>query len=196
MNPSIPNQPADLIDAHGRMVFGTAYRIVGNAEDAEDVMQDVFLKVLNDWNKKLNPENVRDWGAYLRVTTTRRAIDQLRRRRKVRQTSDGIEMIEAPALLNPRNQAIQGEQAGLLREALRQLPRRQAYVFTLHHIEAMSYEQIAAHTSMSVNGVGVILHRARGRLRSLLEKKMDWKPRIKSLHESGTQPSKEGSHVA
>ena len=96
----------ELVERHGRMVFATAYRILGVAEDAEDVLQDVFMKVLGNWRSRPNLDAVRDWGAWLRVAATRRAVDVLRRNRKREYSvGDNIE-------LTPENVV---EHRGLLR---------------------------------------------------------------------------------
>ena len=115
----------DLIDQYGKMVFSTAYRILGSAEDAEDALQEVFLKVLGKWNGSLKPDSVRDWGAYLRVVASRSAIDMLRRDRNwIQQIEEKMEEVAAPDQPNPRNIAIQHQKAKLLREALRKLRGR------------------------------------------------------------------------
>ena len=75
-----------LVEQFGELVFATVYRVLGNPDDAEDAFQDVFLKIVDFWNRRSNPETVSDWGAYLRVVATRAAID-LRRRRIQRNRS-------------------------------------------------------------------------------------------------------------
>ena len=69
---------AELVDRYGRMVFATAYRILGKADDAEDALQDAFLKLMGAWDRRLGSTTVQDWGAYLRVMATRSAINLLR----------------------------------------------------------------------------------------------------------------------
>lgn len=89
MKDDLTERVAELADRHGRMVFATAYRVLGRAEEAEDVLQEVFLKVLQSWNGRLKPDTVQDWGAYLRVTAARCAVDLLRR--KPKWENDGAE---------------------------------------------------------------------------------------------------------
>ena len=181
---------ARLIDQHGRMVFATAYRILGHPEDAQDVLQNVFLKVLARWNRRLKPHAIRDWGAYLRVAATRNAVDQLRRNRyRERNIGEDVETLQAPDRQNPRATAARREKARLLRQALRALPKREARVFALRHFEDLSYEQIAQHTGLSVNHVGVVLHRARERLRKTLE------PLLRPTGTSHAAPQQENKHV-
>ena len=189
-------QVEQLAHEHGRMVFATAYRILGNAEDAEDAQQEVFLKMLRTWNRSLKSDAIRDWGAFLRVVASRAAVDLLRRNRRGKQNKEersyaaGREELLALDRRNPRSEAIRHEQAKLLRQSLSALPKREACVFTLRYFEDFSYEQIAKHMGLSVSLVGVTLHRTRERLRKTLE------PLVSpdSQQDSG-KSNKESSHV-
>ena len=160
----------DLSERYGRMVYSTAYRILGNPQDSEDVLQEVFLKLLGGWSGNVKPDAVQNWGAYLRVTATRTAIDLLRRKPKEKQESwDHVREIEASGEPSPRRKASQKQKARFLRQALSQLPERDAKAFALRYFEDFSYDAIAEHLSVSVNQVGVILHRTRERLKEILE---------------------------
>ena len=161
---------AELAERHGRMVFATAYRILGNADDAEDAIQDVFLRLLSSRDGGWKPDSVRNWGAYLRVAATRAAVDLLRRRSKwIRSRRALSEEIE-DATVKPVDSLIARQaKAERLRQALAGLPKRDARVFVLRYVEDLSYQQIAVEMDLSVNQVGVILHRARRRLRDVLD---------------------------
>ena len=161
---------AELVAGHGQMVFATAYRILGNPDDAEDALQEVFLKLLGGWTGRPRlDEGVRNWGAYLRVAAIRAAIDLLHRRRG-RAATDLELAIDLPddTAPDPRRVAIQREHASHLRRALRRLPRREAHIFALRYFEECSYEEIAKALGLSVRKVGVLLYRARGRLRKIM----------------------------
>lgn len=160
---------AELIDQHGQMVFATAYRILGNPDDADDALQEVFLKMLGGWNGRLWPDAVRNWGGYLRVAAIRSAVDLLHRRRKRNRCELPLqEGLTDSASPNPHHAAMERERADQLRWALRALPKREAHVVALRYFEDQSYEQIADQMGLSVRKVGVLLFRARGRLRKLL----------------------------
>ena len=186
---------AQLVHEHGRMVFSTAYRILGNAQDAEDTLQEVFLKMLSRWNGSLKPGRVEDWGAYLRTAAARSAVDALRRRKSRKETpGEEIDILEAPPEQNPRSLAAQREKAGLLRRAVGALPKREARLFALRYFEDFSYEQIAARTGLSVSLVGVVLHRARARLQKTLEPFLS--PNLQQAGLRQVASPKEESHVA
>jgi len=171
-----------LADRYGRMVFGAAYRVLGNTEEAEDVQQEVFLKLLD---ARRGPESARNWGAYLKVMAINGAADLLRRRARQRwRTLETIENLPAPATQAPDRQAEQNQKAEILRQALASLPAREAAVFSLRTFEEMSYEEIAAQLDLKANQVGVILHRTRARLLALLEPLLALEPRKESTHVS------------
>lgn len=158
-----------MVEQHARMVFATAYRILGRADDAEDVLQDVFLKIVASKNGPALG-SIRDWGAYLRTMAARTAIDLVRhRQRPGRETISASRLDLVAGQEDPQRLAVQKHRAGQLRQALRELSARDALVFTLRYLEDMSYDQIAAQMDLSVNQIGVILHRTRKRLREILE---------------------------
>ncbi len=151
-----------LADRHGRMVFGVAWRVLGRVEDAEDVLQNVFLKVL-----KSGPfdDSIREWGAYLRVMATRMAIDALRRRRHgVPLDPEAFDELPDADESTPRDEAERNQKLDMLRQSLAVLPAQDAELFTLKYFEEMSYEALAQKFGISVNRVGVRLHRVRRRL--------------------------------
>jgi RNA polymerase sigma-70 factor (ECF subfamily) len=161
----------NLSERYGRMVFNTAYRVLGNTDDSEDVLQEVFLKLMKSQGRQTRPESIRDWGAYLRVTASRCAIDILRKKSRRREENwDYIDEIESPSE-NPRFAASENQKAVLLRHAISQLPEREAKLFALRYFEELTYDQIAEQMQINVNQVGVILHRSRDRIKELLQPK-------------------------
>jgi RNA polymerase sigma-70 factor (ECF subfamily) len=160
---------AELAERHGRMVFGTAYRVLGNPDDAEDALQDVFLRLLRTHGSERRPECVRDWGAYLRVAATRAAVDLLRRKSKWNRNHQPVHAEIEDGKLQPVDALITRQSmAERLRRGLARLPKRDAQVFVLRHVEGLRYEQIASEMGLTVSHVGVILHRAQRRLRDVL----------------------------
>jgi RNA polymerase sigma-70 factor, ECF subfamily len=154
-----------IVDEHGPFVFRLARRILGPGPDAEDVVQEVFLEVFRFWQKR-KVENL--VGLFRRIAT-HRALDRLRRRRR----TDPLNMIEVSDPSDgPLDKAVAGELAERLRNAISQLPDRQAVVFSLRYFDDRSYEQIAEILGIEPNAVGVALHKARIKLQSLLEEEV------------------------
>lgn len=152
---------------HGPLVWRTVYRLLGSrCGDVGDCFQETFLSALDASRRQV----VRNWPGLLQRIATARALDVLRRRKRdtiVRQNEVELEQ----AFTRDRDPSAGMQQAELqeqLREALTQLPPAQSDVFCLRHLNDMSYEEIASEMQMSVDNVGVTLHRAKARLRELL----------------------------
>ena len=150
-----------IVRAHGPAVFRLAWRILGQAADAEDVVQEVFLQVY----QMEQTEPVRWWPALLRRLTTCRALDRLRQRRAT-VPLDGLELPSAD--YGPDAVLAGKELAERLRKALAALPPREASVFCLRYFEDLSYREIADALRVQVGAVAAALHKARGRLEGLL----------------------------
>jgi RNA polymerase sigma-70 factor (ECF subfamily) len=158
----------EVVEQHGHVVWQTAYRLLGNHADACDCFQKVFLDAVQVSRR----QRVNQWPALLRQMATVRALDLLRDRYRRRSRSEPMAAAEEASANTPLpdQQAEAAELSDHLRQALTQLPDRQAEVFCLRWIEGMSYEEIAARLEIEANHVGVLLNRARTRLRQLLDR--------------------------
>jgi RNA polymerase sigma-70 factor (ECF subfamily) len=150
-----------IVREHGTVVFATAWRILGHAADAEDVVQEVFLQA----HQMQQGEAIRCWEALLRRLAACRALDRLRQRRAT-VPLDSLSI--ATSADNPEAIAVERELSGRLRQAIARLPRREATVFCLRYFDDLSYEQIAETLQIRVGAVATALHKARTRLETLL----------------------------
>lgn len=132
----------------------TAWRILGHAEDTEDVVQETLLEALRAWRRG----KIRNYGGFLRRVSTHRALDRLRQRRR---TAPLAEDIEGPGVEAPSQSAEVREMTERLRDLLAELPRRQAQVFSMRCFAEMSNPEIAAVLEVSVEAVAVAYHKAR-----------------------------------
>ena len=156
-----------IIEEHGPAVWQTAYRLLGNDADTADCYQETFVCAL----KLSRRQRIRNFPALLVRLATTRAIDQLRRKFRRERFSnnshnppDGSDNNHDPA------QYIQQQElADRLKTALVQLPPQEAQVFCLRYLNDMSYRQIANELSIKMSATGVILHRARTKLRQFFE---------------------------
>jgi RNA polymerase sigma-70 factor, ECF subfamily len=155
-----------IVAREGPSVWRTVYRIVGHRADAEDCFQETFLAALSVWRR----ESVAHPHALLQRMATARALDRLRRRYRRAARERGAADWEhlSDRGIDPSQLAESAELSARLREALGALPFRQAEAFCLFYLDGCDYQQIAAHLQGSVNAVGVLLHRARHRLKDLL----------------------------
>lgn len=131
---------AVFFDRYSRMVYSVALRVLNDAGEAEDVMQEIFIQV---WQ---NPGAfVAGWGSlggWLVVVTRNRAVDKLRRRRP----SDPVELFALPS---STNLALESERAFLMekiRAAMTKLPEEQRKSVELAFFEGLSHSEIAEKT--------------------------------------------------
>ena len=155
----------EILGREGPAVWRTVYRLLSNRADADECFQEVFLAALEVSRR----EEVGNWRALLQRLASVRSVDRLRercRRRSRERSADWNALAgnEPP----PSQGAEETELAQRLRDALAQIPTQQAESFCLHALEEWSYQEIAEQLSLPVNTVGVLLHRARKRLRELL----------------------------
>jgi RNA polymerase sigma-70 factor (ECF subfamily) len=150
-----------IVRENGPMVFGTAWRILGHAADTEDVVQEVFLEAY----RLRAAEVVRCWPALLRRLAACRALDRLRQRRPSL-SLNGLHLAVPNG--NPEATAIGKELAERLRQAVTELPQREATVFCLRYFDELSNQRIAEVLNIHPGAVGVALHKARAKLEALL----------------------------
>ena len=157
------DETAALAHDYGRLVFNAAYRVLGDAALAEDVQQDVFLKLV-----EARSDKVESWPAYLVASAVRGAIDQLRRQKRWGRLMRLWNTHEIDSAASAEQVGIASERSQRLRVALARLPRREAQCFSLRYIESLDIREIAQVLTLSENNVNVTLHRARRRLEAQL----------------------------
>src|SRR5580698_8243397 len=144
-------------DAHHALIFRVAYRMTGNAHDAEDVLQTVFLRLAARDAQSAGIENAE---SYLRRAAVHASLNLLELRSRKDIPLDGVP--------EPSGRGINsGEQRDLrevLRLAIARLDRRSAEMFALRFIEGHSNPEIAEMYGVSALVVAVTLHRARKQL--------------------------------
>ncbi len=160
------NDLEEIRSRHGPLVWNTVYRILRDYTESLDCYQDVFCEVLEGTPR----QDVENWPAYLRWLATRRAIDRLRtwQRRQSRFDSGDIALVQA-SNPGPSETAQLNELVELVRLELTNLPQRQAEAFWLNCVEQMTYEEVGGQLGIDTSTVGVLIHRARLRLRTVLK---------------------------
>jgi RNA polymerase sigma-70 factor (ECF subfamily) len=159
--------PPDALEAlfreHHGAVYRAAYRITGDAMDAEDVLQTVFTRLLR---REEQPDLSESAGSYLHRAAVNAALDLMRRRKRSRRVDleEVGETLEDRSDLGPERARGNRELKGRLREAMSRLSPRQAEIFTLRYLEGMGNLEIARLLGASQTSIAVLLHRARHRL--------------------------------
>ena len=149
-------------DHHG-LVFRTAYRITGNAADAEDVLQTVFLRMLR---RDQAARALERQESYFRRAAINVALDVVRSGKDARNVP--IEDVPPGDLPAGKQQPETRELRESLRSALARLNPREAEIFAMRFFEDLSNQEIARILGISQIHVAVILHRTRGRLQKEL----------------------------
>ncbi len=165
-----PTPDADLervFREHNRQVLRAAYRITGSAQDAEDVLQTVFLRLVRREGQMHLSETP---AYYLHRAAINAALDVVRSRQAARASAlDEVEPVLAtPASDSPESQRAGVEIRGRVRQALGRMSPRNAEIFALRYFEGYGNHEIAKMLGTSRSTINVILHRMRERLREEL----------------------------
>jgi len=152
----------DLVARHGRKVFGLAYRFTSRVDEAEDLTQEVFVKVYQTLERYRPGDG--PFGGWLMAVARNHAIDNYRRRKQERlRRSDDTEVLERmPA---PGEHPVAGlerqERARLVHSGLRALPPELRLPLVLCDLQGMAYDQIAAELRIPLGTVKSRINRAR-----------------------------------
>lgn len=151
---------------HSGAVYRAAYRITGNAMDAEDVLQTVFARLLN---RTEAPDLSEGAAGYLHRAAVNAALDLMRARKRAQSVDlDEAHDVAEDGAPGPDRRSHSRQLAQLLRGALANLSPRQAEVFTMRYLEGQSNQEISRMLGSSQTAIAVILHRARHRLQKEL----------------------------
>jgi RNA polymerase sigma-70 factor (ECF subfamily) len=161
------NDWAEIVEQHGPDVWRTAYRLLSDRDDASDCYQETFLQAV-EYSRR---QTVTRWPAVLRRMATARAIDLLRRRYRSDRRSESLSLlVDEPIGSGPAPDANAQLRESLeqLRQALVEIPTAQAEAFWLSEVEMLSHADIGGQLRIKSSQVAVLLHRAKQRLRKLL----------------------------
>lgn len=151
---------ARLVDRYASRLHAFAWRMLGDREEAEDVVQESFLRL---WKhaRRWKP-GVARFSTWLFQVAANLCRDRLRRRRE--HVADAVETLvdERP---ESSEQLRQQEHSAEVQRAVRDLPGRQREALLLSHYDGMGNLQVAQVMGVSVEAVESLLARARGRLR-------------------------------
>ena len=161
--PAAPDLPA-LVRDHSPLLYRVALSIVRNPAEAEDVVQDVFLRVLEKQNQLAAIAEVRAW--LVRITWNL-ALD---RRRRIR--PDQMDDAFAAGLLSaslPADQAVhEARRMAQVLAAIEHLPKKERQALLLSAMDELSTAELATVLGKTESGVRALLFRARTRLRQRL----------------------------
>lgn len=145
------NALGSLYDRYSRLVYGLAYKILGNSEEAEDITQEVFLTL---WRRDAYNPNRGSLSSFLTTMTRSRSIDKLRSRgTKLRFIQRWQAIVKNEAVVTPLEQASMGERSQLVRDALSQLPESERLILEIAYYEGLSQSEIAKRLNIPLGTV-------------------------------------------
>ncbi len=158
-----------ILPHYRRKVYSLAWSIVKDSAVADDVAQEVFVRV---WRSLPSFDGRASFSTWIYAITRNAAISSLRQRRQQVSLQDETVLAEAETVLAARAPEAQEErgaaEAERLSIALAELPEKQRQVVTLFYLQERSYDEVAEMLAMPLGTVKTLLHRARGRLAQAL----------------------------
>jgi RNA polymerase sigma-70 factor (ECF subfamily) len=167
-----------LVRQYQERVFATAYRLMGNRQDAEDMAQEVFLKVYRGIRELGAPATLTAWRYRITTTTCLDALTRQRRRPRTisltppdREGEGPAESRYAdPATLSPEDEVLRGELRHCLETALVQLDATTRAILVLRDVEGRAYQEIAETLTLGLSAAKMRIHRARLAFQQMLER--------------------------
>jgi RNA polymerase sigma-70 factor (ECF subfamily) len=160
-----------LVERHSRYLYQVAFRLVGHAPDAEDVVQETLLKAHRQLQRFEGRADVRTWLHRIAVNC---AIDHLRARRHLELAADPADLEAAvnrslAAPLPSPERIVQGRQIGAkVTEALGTLTALERAAFTLRHVEGLSIREIGEALGLKSEATKHSIFRAVRKMRAVL----------------------------
>lgn len=154
----------ELVNRYKKLVFNTAYRMMGNREEAEDVTQEAFIRIYNSLSR-YNPQY--KFSTWALKITTNLCLDNLRKRKGETLPIDEQFNI-CDEGLTPEEEYIRRENQKKVLDAINKLPDKYKEFIILFHHRNLSYQEIMDITGESLTIVKNRLYRARQMLKEYL----------------------------
>ena len=164
---------AELVELYKDKIYQVAYRLVGNAQEAEDVAQETFLRVYANLD---HYDPTYKFSTWVYRIATNLSIDQLRKRKQVYSIdkeapgADGIDWHDrlADQQPNPEEQTLTGELQLQVQQAINSLSPKYRAIMILRYIEDLSLQEISEVVKLPISTVKTRIHRGRESLKKKL----------------------------
>ncbi len=161
-----------LVQRHMHRVYSIVYRVVCNKEEAEDITQEVFVKVFNGLKKFEQQASFSSWLYRIATNSALDSLDKLKRQQKTVSpfafTKNKEQEEESDAFsfqpskdVGPEENALQRELRECIGRVLQQLDRQQSSLLIMRDFNDLSYDEIAASLKVKLSAVKMRIHRAR-----------------------------------
>ena len=162
----------ELYENNYEMVFRLAYRYSKSRQDAEDIMQDTFIKAFKNI-KRFDFNISTNFSSWIYQIGIRSALDHLRRnkKKKIGEAQSLSDLPSEPAARDssPEKSAIDSQAMTQVKEAMHMLSPKQRIIFDFRHLQHLDIKEIAGHLQCSESTVKKQLQRAVSKLREQLE---------------------------
>lgn len=163
----------EIVETRQSLVYNTVLGLLQNAEDAEDVTQEVFIKVFESIRQFKGESAFSTWLYRIAVTS---ALEFLRKKKRKKRFAFVSSLFgdnnqprhDPPDFVHPGIQLDNRENAKLLFMTIKKLPENQRVAFSLHKVEGLSYQEVAEVMETTVAAVESLIHRARQNLKKML----------------------------
>ena len=162
----LPEDFERIFQEHHGLVYRAAYRITGSSEDAEDVLQTLFLRLLR---RESAPDFRSNPKGYLHRAAVNIALDVIKLRKRTVPPDESLQD-ESLQIDGRTSEAAEAQQ--LVLAALAELSPKLAEIFVLKHVEGYGNREIAKLVGASRGAVAVMLFRARARLQKSIRKQI------------------------
>ncbi len=166
----------ELVEIHQRSVIGTVAKMLGSPTEAEDIAQQVFVRI---WKSASRYEPQAKFTTWLFTITRNLVFNEVRRRQRkptvsVQEREETTRrIVEDTHGSSPDEEVLHAELEAAVDRAIEALPEKQRLAVILRRYEDMPYEEIGKILSMSVPAVKSLLFRARTELKQSLRKYLD-----------------------
>ena len=168
---------AEIVDLYTDKLYHMSYRMTGNRQEAEDVVQDAFLRVFSNLDRYDENQKFSTW--IYRIATNL-CIDRLRKRKRVysldaesseHEGLDGYSMLPGDHR-TPESELMLSETQRIIHEAIGTLPPKYKSVMVLRYLQELSLQEISQVLDIPVTTVKTRVHRGREFMRKKLEHKL------------------------
>lgn len=151
-------------------IYSIAYKISGSTQLAEEVVQDIFMKV---WLKRSDLTEISNFPAWLNTVTSNHLFSLLKRRVAKEKREVSLESIQMLAITNTENDILQRDTEAVLNKAISSLPAQQNKVYKLIKVYGFKKEEVASQLNLSPETVKVHLTKAIKSIRAYCVNHMD-----------------------
>ncbi|MGB3300553.1 MAG: sigma-70 family RNA polymerase sigma factor [Phormidesmis sp.] len=157
----------DLYDRHAGLVYGVSLKVLGNTQEAEDLTQDIFIKLAERASYDPTRGSLR---TFLMILTRSRAIDRVRSRQSAQRSKQRWQADYAPSTAEPLAQGIvKAEQSSQVQAALSQISAQQREVLQMAYYDGLTQAAIAERLNAPLGTVKARARRGLLKLREILQ---------------------------